>query len=81
MDVPGHQTSPRGIPLLGGLADRPFSPSAYQQAIFDFVRSGSGDGVVRATAGSGKTTTLVEIARQLLNDLNACFLASNIDSD
>lgn len=54
-----------------------FRPSAYQQAIFDFVRSGSGDGVVRATAGSGKTTTLVEIAHRLPGDLSACFLAFN----
>jgi len=54
-----------------------FRPSPYQQAIFDFVRSGTGDGVVRATAGSGKTTTLVEIAQQLPDDLNACFLAFN----
>jgi DNA helicase II / ATP-dependent DNA helicase PcrA len=58
------------------MTDR-FSPSHYQQAIFDFVRSGTGDGVVRATAGSGKTTTLVEIARHLPDDLNAVFLAFN----
>ena len=77
MGGPGHQASPRGIGAPGGPADRPFRPSAYQQAIFDFVRSGSGDGVVRATAGSGKTTTLVEIAHQLPDDLNACFLAFN----
>lgn len=54
-----------------------FRPSHYQQAIFDFVRSGMGDGVVRATAGSGKTTTLVEIAKQLPDDLEAVFLAFN----
>ncbi|WP_170928473.1 UvrD-helicase domain-containing protein [Deinococcus hopiensis] len=56
-----------------------FRPSRYQQAIFDFVRSGSGDGVVRAAAGAGKTTTLVEIARLRLlpGDLDACFLAFN----
>lgn len=54
-----------------------FRPSHYQQAIFDFVRSGTGDGVVRATAGSGKTTTLVEIARQLPDDLEAVILAFN----
>ena len=58
------------------MTDR-FAPSHYQQAIFDFVRSGTGDGVVRATAGSGKTTTLVEIARHLPDDLSAVFLAFN----
>jgi DNA helicase II / ATP-dependent DNA helicase PcrA len=54
-----------------------FLPSRYQQDIFDFVRSGTGDGVVRATAGSGKTTTLVELAKQLPDDLDAVFLAFN----
>lgn len=37
-----------------------FTPSKYQQAIFDFVQDGKGHGVVEAVAGSGKTTTLVE---------------------
>lgn len=35
-------------------------PSKYQQGIFDFVKSEVGNAVVRAVAGSGKTTTLVE---------------------
>lgn len=37
-----------------------FVPSSYQSTIFDFVREGSGNGVVEAVAGSGKTTTLVK---------------------
>lgn len=36
------------------------TPSKYQQGIFDFVQSEQGNAVVRAVAGSGKTTTLVE---------------------
>lgn len=40
--------------------------SSYQTKIFDWVRTGSGHAVVRATAGSGKTTTLVEIGKQLV---------------
>ena len=40
--------------------------SAYQTAIFDFVQNGEGNGVVSATAGSGKTTTLVEVAAQVI---------------
>lgn len=36
----------------------PFVPSKYQAAIYDFLQSGSGNGVVIATAGSGKTATI-----------------------
>lgn len=35
-----------------------FKPSKYQLAVFDFLENGKGHGVVRAVAGSGKTTTL-----------------------
>ena len=38
---------------------RPMTPSSYQEAIFRFVKDGSGHGVIMATAGSGKSTTLV----------------------
>lgn len=34
--------------------EQPFTPSPYQQAIFDFVRDGAGDGIVNAVAGAGK---------------------------
>lgn len=37
-----------------------FKPSKYQQAIFDFITTGTGNAVVNAVAGSGKTTTIVE---------------------
>lgn len=54
----------------------------YQRAVLDFVRRGTGHGVVEATAGSGKTTTLVEVAKVLESELlapgeRACFLAFN----
>ncbi len=35
-----------------------FVPSKYQSAIYDFLRTGAGNGVVIATAGSGKTSTI-----------------------
>jgi len=35
-----------------------FTPSAYQQAIFDWVADGTGSAIVKAVAGSGKTTTV-----------------------
>ena len=43
-----------------------FIPSAYQQAIFDFVKTGSGNAVVSAVAGSGKTSTLVEAMQDFI---------------
>ncbi|HET8984845.1 MAG TPA: UvrD-helicase domain-containing protein [Trueperaceae bacterium] len=54
----------------------------HQLAVLDFVRHGAGHGVVEATAGSGKTTTLVQVAQLLESDLlmpgqRACFLAFN----
>jgi DNA helicase-2/ATP-dependent DNA helicase PcrA len=54
------------------------APSPYQEAIFRFVEKGSGHGVVKATAGSGKTTTLVEAAHRLPKGTRACFLAFNV---
>lgn len=36
-----------------------WSPSPYQQAVFDWIANGSGCANVRAVAGSGKTTTIV----------------------
>lgn len=51
--------------------------SSHQQAVLDFVRSGVGHGVVLATAGSGKTFTLTEVAAVLPQDLDARYLAYN----
>lgn len=49
-------------------------PSKYQQAIFDWVVNGSGNGVVQAVAGSGKTTTLREAAKLIPNRIKVvCF--------
>jgi superfamily I DNA/RNA helicase len=42
-----------------------FRPSPQQQAFFDFVAQPSGNGVLEAAAGSGKTTTLVKAAPRL----------------
>jgi DNA helicase-2/ATP-dependent DNA helicase PcrA len=40
-----------------------FTPSPYQQAIYDWIRDGQGNAVVEAVAGSGKTTTMIEALR------------------
>lgn len=56
---------------------RQFVPNSYQQEILEWVVHGSGNAVVKATAGSGKTTTLVEIAKVLPPDISIRFLAFN----
>jgi DNA helicase-2/ATP-dependent DNA helicase PcrA len=53
------------------------TPSKYQDAIYDWVSTGRGDAVVTAVAGSGKTTTLVEVSKRL-GTSNATFLAFNV---
>lgn len=49
--------------------------SAYQQAIFCFIEIGTGNAIVEAVAGSGKSTTLVECARRAKG--TSLFLAFN----
>jgi len=53
------------------------SHSPYQRAVFEHVERSGANAVVMATAGSGKTTTLVEVARRLPTGSRACFLAFN----
>lgn len=49
--------------------------SSYQKAIFRFVKTGEGNAIVEAVAGSGKTTTIVEALNKC--DGSAVFLAFN----
>lgn len=54
-----------------------FTPSIYQQAIFNFVRDGRGNAVINAVAGSGKTTTIVEALKLIPSDQKVIFVAFN----
>jgi DNA helicase II / ATP-dependent DNA helicase PcrA len=54
-----------------------FNPSIYQQAIFDWIKDGSGSCVVNAVPGSGKTTTLVEASKLIKPSKKVKFLAFN----
>lgn len=54
-----------------------FKPSKYQIALFDFVKGGKGNAVVEATAGSGKTTSLVEALQYTDPNSNVAFVAFN----
>lgn len=46
-----------------------FTPSKYQQAIFDFITDGKGNAAIDAVAGSGKTTTLLESLKLLPEEI------------
>lgn len=53
-----------------------FTPSKYQAAVFEWVKTGSGNAIINAVAGSGKSTTLVEAAK-LIGSKTGLFLAFN----
>lgn len=52
-------------------------PSTYQEKIFDFVVHGSGNAVIRAFAGSGKTATLIACMKLVPQKKSCIFLAFN----
>ena len=54
-----------------------FIPSVYQQKIYDFISNGSGNAVVSAVAGSGKTTTLLNAINLFPKNIQVLFLAFN----
>ena len=41
------------------------NPSDYQEKIFSWIRSGRGSAIVKAVAGSGKTTTIIQGVRHI----------------
>ena len=56
-----------------------YQPSKYQEAIFEFIRNSQGNLVIEASAGSGKTTVLVNILRLLDAKTKKLFCAFNTD--
>lgn len=56
-----------------------YTPSRYQQAIYDYIEHESGNLVVEAAAGSGKTTTLVKCVTLIPNDKRILLCAFNKD--
>lgn len=62
---------------MSGLTDKIFTPSEYQQKIFDFVSKGNGNGVIKACAGAGKTYTLIQSMKLLPKHLKCLFIAFN----
>ena len=51
--------------------------SPYQQAVFDFIKNGSGNAVVNAVAGAGKTFTIVESLSMIQSEHRVLFIAFN----
>jgi DNA helicase-2/ATP-dependent DNA helicase PcrA len=54
-----------------------FTPSPYQQRIYDFVEKGTGNAVIDAVAGSGKTTTIVKALSFIPTTQKVIFVAFN----
>lgn len=54
-----------------------FTPSKYQQEIFDFVRHGNGNAVVKARAGAAKSTTMVAAMKLIPKTERCLFIAFN----
>lgn len=51
--------------------------SKYQQDIFEFIKHGTGHGIVEAVAGSGKTTTIIEALKLIPPIKRTLFVAFN----
>ena len=54
-----------------------FTPSPYQEKIFDFIVHGNGNAVISAKAGSGKTSTCVTAIKLIKPKSKVMFLAFN----
>ena len=54
-----------------------FIPSPYQEKIFDFVQHGTGNAVISASAGSGKTSTIVSAMKLVPKSKKCLFIAFN----
>lgn len=54
-----------------------FTPSLYQEKIFDFIIHGNGNAVISAKAGSGKTSTCVTAIKLIKPKNKVMFLAFN----
>ena len=57
--------------------DLGFTPSPYQEKIFDFIQHGVGNAVIKACAGSAKTTTAVASMKLIPRSKKCLFIAFN----
>jgi DNA helicase-2/ATP-dependent DNA helicase PcrA len=61
--------------MASDTASTAFTPSPNQAAIFDWVQGGDGSAIIEAVAGSGKTTTLIQMLPLTIGDV--AFMAFN----
>lgn len=54
-----------------------FTPSIYQEKFFDFIQHGVGNAVIKATAGAGKTQTVISAMKLIPSKEKCLFLAFN----
>ena len=54
-----------------------FKPTVYQQAVFDWIENGSGNLIIQAVAGSGKTTTIMQGLEKIPAGQDVVMLAFN----
>ena len=54
-----------------------FKPSVYQQEIYNWILTGTGNATVNAVAGSGKSTTIVNALDLIPKNDTKVFLAFN----
>ena len=54
-----------------------YTPTPAQQQIFDFVENGTGNGIIDAVAGAGKTTTLIRCVEHIPNPHDVLYCAFN----
>jgi DNA helicase-2/ATP-dependent DNA helicase PcrA len=76
-DLLTREAHEEGEDVLQEMTTKVFIPSVYQQAIFDWAITASGNAVVEAVAGSGKTTTIVKLLDLLPKDITVLFVAFN----
>jgi DNA helicase-2/ATP-dependent DNA helicase PcrA len=72
-----YKANGNGIPAPKVEVEKPFVPSHFQAAVFEFVKHGTGHAVVEARAGSGKTKTTVECLSYTPKDASVAFVAFN----
>jgi len=53
------------------------TPSKYQSNIYNWITNSTGNAIVQAVAGSGKTTTIVEASKLIPKDKKSIFVAFN----
>lgn len=54
-----------------------FTPSPYQEKIFEFIEHGVGNAVIKASAGAGKTKTIVSAIQIIPKSKKCLFIAFN----